>query len=206
MINQNTTAMIILSVGMLFGLMSCEGMGGESIYDLDKAGEIDAIKKEIIEIAGDISVFEISLVSKEELETSIDDITIITNSEASEGTLNRENFTLSEEIKPTFSVIDSEFSVRVYQKNDPKKISEIDFTVIEKNVEAAKKQIPSSFVDHALFEYTIEFDDNKRSDRFTINAVMEGENNHLQGNDLVTNYYEFLFEMDENGAVIMLGE
>ena len=196
--------MTFLSAGMLFGLTACDGLGGESIYDLDKPGEINEVKKEIIDKVGDILVYEVIMTSQEELETAIDEITLVTAYKAEEGTLNRKNFQLTEEAAASTSIIDSEFSVRVYKKNDPKKISEIDFTMIEKNIETAKKLIPSEFVDHALYNYSIEFDDNKRADHFTINTLMEDENNHIEGNDLVTNYYEFLFEMDENGEVVMV--
>jgi hypothetical protein len=204
MIKERKATMIFLSAGVILGLMSCDGEGAESIYDLDKTGEINEIQKEIIETAGDISVFEITLTSSDELETSINEVDIITNEGASEGTLSNKIFQLSEDVEPSISVIDSEFSVRVYQKNEPQLISEIDFNMIEKNFDEAKKQIPSEFVDHALYEYIIEYDENKRADRFTINTLMEDENNHLEGGDLVTNYYEFNFELDEKGNVVML--
>jgi hypothetical protein len=202
MIKQKLKAMTILSAGVLFALTSCEG--AESIYDLDKAGEIEEVKKEIIEATGDILAYEITMTSQGELETSLDVIDIVTSENATEGTLNRKSFQLIGSGDPSVSVIDNDFFVGLYLKNEPKKISEIDFTLIETNIADAKAQIPSEYIDHSIYTYSVEFDDNKRADRFTINCLEEGESDHMEGRDVVTNYYEFLFEMDENGAVIMI--
>lgn len=190
-----------LSAGMFFALASCEG--AESIYDLDKAGEIEEIKKEIIAEVGDIPVYEVAMSSTDELETSLTNVSIVTNHEATEETLNKTEFQFTGEGAASTSVIDREFSVRVYKKSDPVLLSEIDFSVIEKNIETAKGQIPSEYVDHAVYSYTIQFDDNKRSDTFTINCLEEGESDHMEGRDIVTNYYEFIFDIDENGTVVM---
>ncbi|MFT5819069.1 MAG: hypothetical protein ACI8ZM_000291 [Crocinitomix sp.] len=201
---EKTRTKIFFSIGILLGLTACGNQ--ESIYDLDKPGEIAEVKKEIITTAGDVLAYEIRLTSQTELETSIDAVSIITSDDASEGTLNRKDFQLTQEDEPSVSVIDSEFSVRVYKKNDPKKISDIDFSVIEKNIETAKNLISSEYVDHSLYEYQIEFEDNNRADTFILNCLLEGENDHMEGRDIITNYYEFEFEMDENGEVIMVLE
>ena len=100
MIKRSIKAITALSAGVLFGLTSCDGMGGESIYDLDKPGEIDEVKKEIIENVGDVLVYEVVMTSQEELETAINSVTIITSDGASEGTLNRKSFQLTEEVEP----------------------------------------------------------------------------------------------------------
>lgn len=204
--NRKIKTMTLLLAGTIFGLTSCDGLGGESIYDLDKAGEIDEVKKEIIEKVGDILVYKIDMTSQEELETYINDISVVTSDEAAEGTLNRKLFKLNDEGEVSNTPIEEEFFVGLFKKNEPKKISEIDFAVIEKNFEAAKKLIPSKYIDYALNAYVIDFEDNKRADTFTINTLMEGENNHLEGNNLVSNYYEFNFEVDENGTVVILAD
>ncbi|NOQ71515.1 MAG: hypothetical protein GQ574_05915 [Crocinitomix sp.] len=198
---EKTRTKIFLSIGVLIALAACGNK--ESIYDLDKPGEIAEVKKEIIAAAGDVLAYEIRLTSQTELETSMDAISIVTSDEAQEETLNRIDFQLTQEGEPNISIIDSEFSVRVHKKNEPKKISDIDFNLIEKNIETAKSLISSEYVDHSLYEYQIEFEDNKRADTFILNCLLEGENDHIEGRDVVTNYYEFEFEMDENGAVIM---
>jgi hypothetical protein len=202
MMTLKTKIIAPLSIGLLLGMAACGSP--DSIYDLDTAGEIDEIKKEIVAAAGDIMTYEVSLSSLTELETSLSDIEIVTNADAAEGTLMKHTYDLKGETEASVSVIDSEFSVRVYNKNEPKKLSEIDFGLIEKNIEAAKSQIPAVYIDHSVYEYRIQFDDNKRADSFIINCLEEGESDHMEGRDIVTNYYEFLFEMDENGAVIML--
>lgn len=196
-----TKKSIALSIGITLALTSCGN--AETIYDLDKAGEIEEIKKEIIATAGDIMTYELTLTSQGELETSLGNIEIITNADATEGTLNRNSYDLIGTAEPGVKVIDSEFSVRVYSKNEPKKISELDFALIEKNIADAKSQIPSEFIDHTIYTYRIEFDENKRADTFTINCLKEGESDYMEGREMITNFYEFLFELDENGTVIM---
>lgn len=191
-----------LSLVLFFGLSSCEKAA--SIYDLDQSGEIEEVKKEIIEAAGDLMTFQLTLRSQTELETALGNIEIVTNEGAAEGTLNRNTYDLIGTTPPGVAVIDSEFSVRVFSKNEPKKISELDFTLIEKNIAEAKAQIPSEFIDHSIYEYIIDFEENKRADTFTINCLKEGESDHMEGRDMVTNFYEFLFELDENGAVVMI--
>jgi len=101
-------------------------------------------------------------------------------------------------------VLDNDFIVGLHQKNDPKKISELDFASIEEHFETAKNIIPDLFTDHSLYTYVIEFDYNKRAYRFTVNSLKVDENNHIEGNQLVTNYYEFEFELNEEGKVILL--
>jgi len=205
MINFKKKSTVFIYAGILFGMVSCEGgIGGESIYDLDKAGEIQEIKKEIIAISGDVMAYEISMDSQGELETSIDRITIVTSEGAEEGTLNREMFQLTGTGEPSTSVIDNDFFVSGYEKNGAKKINDIDFTLVEKNINEAKKIIPAEYINHSVYTYKIEFEDNKRADSFTINTLLKGESDHMEGRNIVTNYYEFLFEVDENGAVVMV--
>ncbi len=188
-------------------MASCEGgIGVESIYDLDKAGEIEEIKKEIIETSGDVIAYEVIMDSQDELGTSIDEVTIVTSEGAAEGTLSRKTFQLTGTGEPSTSVIDNDFFVRNYEKNGAKKINDIDFTLVEKNINEAKKLIAAEYIDHSVYSYKIDFEDNKRADSFTINALLEGEGNHIEGNNIVTNYYEFLFEVDENGVVVMVGQ
>lgn len=193
-----------LAIGIVLSVASCGSP--ETIYDLDQAGEIEEIKKELIAAAGDIMAYEITLSSSEELTTSLGNVEVVTNEAAAEGTLNRNSYQLIDPVGSSVELIDREFSVRVYKKNDPKKLSEIDFSLVEKNIATAKAQIPPEYVDHSIYSYRIEFDDNKRADTFTINCVKEGESDYMEGREMITNYYEFPFEMDENGEVIMLIE
>lgn len=193
-----------LAMGIVLSAFSCGSP--ETIYDLDQAGEIEEIKKELIAAAGDIMAYEITLSSTEELTTSLGNAEIVTNEAAAEGTLNRNSYQLIDPVGSSVKLIDSEFSVRVYKKNEPEKLSEIDFLLVEKNISAAKAQIPSEYVDHCIYSYRIEFDDNKRADTFTINCVKEGESDYMEGREMITNYYEFAFKMNENGEVIMIIE
>lgn len=195
---------VTLLTGIVLSFISCGSP--ETIYDLDQAGEIEEIKKELIAAAGDIMAYEITLNSNEELTTSLNNVEVVTNEAATEGTLNRNSYRLTDPVESDVKLIDSEFSVRVYKKNDPKKLSEIDFSLVEKNIATAKAQIPSEYVDHSIYSYRIEFDDNKRADTFTINCLKEGESDYMEGREMITNYYEFQFEMNENGEVIMLIE
>ena len=67
-----TTINTLFILGATLSFTSCGGLGGESIYDLDKAGEALEIQKEIIEKVGDLETYEINMTSQGELETSLD--------------------------------------------------------------------------------------------------------------------------------------
>lgn len=197
----NTISKVTLSAGVLLTIFSCGNK--ENIYDIDKPGEILEVQKRIIEEGGDLLAYEISINSQSELNTALDRINVVTNENATEGTLNRNSFQIIGSGEPKTSVIDNNFFVKNYKKNDPKKISEIDFSIIEKYIENAKSQIPTEFIKHSIYSYEIEFKNNKRSDEFKINCLKEGESDHVEGRDIVTNYYQFNFEINKNGEVIL---
>lgn len=190
-----------LSASILFGLNSCDSLV-ESIYDLDKPGEIEEVKKKIIEEVGDLLVYDVTITSQNELETSLNMINLVTAEGAKEGGLDRKLFYLIDEFEPSTSPINEAF-VEAKKKNDPKKISDLDFSLIEKNFDAAKKQLPKEFINPCLYTYTIDFKDNKRSDSFMIHCTKEGDTEHMEGRSVVTDYYKFQFITNENGEIVL---
>ncbi len=185
--------------GITLSLASCGGLGGESIYDLDKPGEALEIQKEIIEKVGDLVTYEVNMTSQGELETSLDWVTVA--SENDETTVLETTCQLIGSGETSSEIEDNEFFAENYMKGGSKKLSEIDFDLVQKNFEAGKKLIPAEYVDHSLYSYTIEFDEGKRADTFIINTLLKDESDHIEGGDIVTNYYEFLFTMEEDGSL-----
>lgn len=189
----------INSLFILGATLTFASCGGENIHDLDKAGEALEIQKEIIEKVGDLVTYEINMTSQGELETSLDWVTV--TSEKDETTVLKSTCQLIGSGETTTDIEDNDFFVENYIKDGSKKLSEIDFDLVQKNFDAAKALIPAEYVDHSLYSYTIEFDEGKRADTFIINALQEDESDHMEGNSIVTNYYEFIFSMDENGGL-----
>ena len=38
---------------------------------------------------------------------------------------------------------------------------------------------------------------------FIINTLLKDESDHIEGGDIVTNYYEFIFSMEEDGTLLV---
>lgn len=191
----NTFTALLIS-GVLL-LTSCGGR--ENIHDLDKPGEAVAIQKKIIENVEDLETYEIRMSSQGELETSIDRIIVV--SENNEATVLKTSCQVLGSGDTTSEIEDNKFFVKNYMKNGSKKISEIDFDLVQKNFEDAKKLIPEEYITPKLNVYTIKFKDNKRADTFTINTLLKDEGDHMEGRDIITNYYEFIFSMKEDGSL-----
>lgn len=82
------------------------------------------------------------------------------------------------------------------------KIKDFDFDLIKKTFDEAVKLIPEDYVSFSLYEWSFNVDnDNKVSADFSIEGTKKGEGTSLEGRNVVTNYYEFEFKIDEDGKI-----
>ena len=91
------------------------------------------------------------------------------------------------------------------QKTKTIAIKEFDVEPIPQKVGEAIKLMPEAAATHNLYEYSFSFDkDGKAKQNFKINATKKGEGKTQSGRMVTTNYYEFNFELDDAGKVVIV--
>jgi hypothetical protein len=87
-------------------------------------------------------------------------------------------------------------------KNKQVKIKDIDFDMIIKKYEEAIPLIDPDYQGFALYSWKYKVDnEGKISAEFTIEGTKKGEGTSMEGRNIVTNYYDFPFEMDAEGTL-----
>ena len=83
------------------------------------------------------------------------------------------------------------------------KLNEFDFDQILVKFNEATAMISSEYDTFTLYSWDYEVNnDGGISADFTIEGTKKGEGTSLEGRNIVTNYYEFQFEMNEDGEVV----
>ncbi len=177
---------------------SCGLVGSK--HDLSTVEGSKAIKDELVStIGGDKEVSQITLSSIEELSTQLD-IAVITHQQGGKA------LSTSYDLNAQRQAMESELNkllAKSVLKGETKKIEDIDFSSVPKHIEQAQKMIPEEYQYEAIQNYTIDFADNKRKDKFLLNVTKKGEGKELSGKQIVTNYYQIGFETQSDGTLVM---
>ena len=81
-------------------------------------------------------------------------------------------------------------------------LGDIDFSLVNKQYQAALAMIPEEYENHTLNSYYFNIDnDNVLTTDFTVEATEVGEDSEMEGLTEVISYYEFEFEGDAAGNV-----
>lgn len=168
---------------------------------LDNPENINAIKTTVEEkLGGDMMVYNLKVSADDHLSSNFGMASV---KYMRKGTSYSQYY-----LKVTQTLSDPEKSS--YQKNlheGGKKISEFDFEQIPENFNKAVELIKAEsdeFEDFVLYSWEFVVDENNEvASSFTIEGSKIGEGTSRQGNNIVTNYYEFEFDFDKEGNLVL---
>ena len=82
------------------------------------------------------------------------------------------------------------------------KVKDFNYDQLLNKYQEAINMIPQEFESFELHEWKYEVNNqNKITAKFVIEGTKKGEKTSLQGRQMVTNYYQFSFKMDESGKL-----
>lgn len=177
-------------------LASCS----DSSLTLTTKEDFTKIKEMALEnFGGDTEVFQLEINAEEHLEATLGGIEV---GYVRDGVQYRRvvrkvdvNFVLQDE---------NEAITQSFIKNHQGKIKikDLDFDSIETKFQEAISQISDEYEGFSLNSWEFEINNkNEITSRFTIEATKAGETSSVQGRNIVTNYYDFVFELDKDGKL-----
>lgn len=193
----------ILAFCAPFALASCSGSG----IDLGGAPNLstDDGVKEVMEIVknnfGDKDVFDISISAEDHLDDNLGYMYV--KYVDGDKTISQ-SYTETSGIGLSDPKEETSFPFKAKQ-NSLKKGSEIDFSFIPAKFEEAKKiitELTDEYEGFVLYGFDIEInEDGKYEGELTLEGTKKGEGTSVQGRNIVTNYYEFDFDLNADGTI-----
>ena len=84
------------------------------------------------------------------------------------------------------------------------KIKDLDFNLIATKYKEACALIPSDYENAILYSWYYKVNnDNEITADFALEATLKGEGTSVEGRNIVTTYYEFIFSMDKEGNITL---
>lgn len=193
----------ILAFCAPFALASCSG-GGIDLGGAPSLSTNDGIK-EVMEIVknnfGEKEIFEISVSAEDHLEDNLGYMSV--NYVDGDKTISQ-SYTETNGIGISDPKEKTSFPYNAKQ-NSLKKGNEIDFSFIPAKFEEAKKiiaELTDEYEGFVLYSFDLELDkDGKYEGVLTLEGTKKGEGTSVQGRNIVTNYYEFDFDINADGSV-----
>lgn len=106
-----------------------------------------------------------------------------------------------QEPKEASKAFQKEFFLK--NKQGKVKIKDLDFNLVLTKYNEAAAMVSDEYESLTLYSWSFNVEnDGMISAKFTIEATLKGEGNTMQGRNIVTNYYEFEFEMNKDGEII----
>jgi predicted small secreted protein len=190
-------AFTLLSALAFTGCNSLLGKG----ENMETAEGVQAIKKRLEgKFGADKEVYRLSINASEHLST---DLGLVFINYLQEGKDMDQTYLVYpgdklEEPKP--SNVQGEFFLK--DKKGKAAIKSFNFDQIPGHVTAAKAMIPVEYENFALNTWDFRVNNsNKVTSSFTIEVTKKGEGSTQKGRMIETKYYEFKFEVDENGKL-----
>lgn len=169
--------------------------------DMTKPEGIKAIKEKVVKSFGaDKKVYSLSFSAADHLSNEAGSATIhyLENGKDMSQTL-----TLSPEEKlqnAEPALVQNEFLLS--KKQGSIAVKDLNFDKIPEKLNEAFKLISDEYEGATLHNWNFDVDNsNKLSENFTIEVSKVGESSERKGRMVISNYYEFGFELDESGKV-----
>ncbi len=186
--------LILVSV-LSMALFSCGG-GLPDLNEKDGVAQVKDIAED--QFGGDREIYSLMLATKDHLTS---DLMMIHVGYTKDDKNYSQSYLVEQEI------LDDEKSNSFKNNGGHQiKISDIDFDQITTKYNEAVKLLDEQgeMEDYTLHNWTYRMNRNgKLESTFTVEATKKGESAGLQGRNIVTNYYEFNFEVDENGELVV---
>ncbi len=196
----------IMSVATI-ALTSCSDIGDAFSGDpkIDDSEDLKELATDIVKAFGkDKEVYRLDIETREELNSEFlyASIGYIENGEdykRSYKTHPQDGRVLED---PNKSSVQAEVHLR--SKQGKAKLSDFNFKKIIPSYSKACKMIPKEFEDFSLHSWSFRVDlENQITSKFTIHGTKVGEGSHREGNMSVTDYYEFIFELNQDGDIVV---
>ncbi|WP_109830147.1 hypothetical protein [Reichenbachiella versicolor] len=189
-----------LLLSILAGVLLASCGGG--YIDLNDPDSYEEMKELAIDSFGeDLEVYGFSLGSKDHLSSemryiSVDYIKDGVDYERSYDLINGEGNEL-EEPEMASKSFQTEFFMR--NKQGKLKVKDIDFELINTKYEEAISFLAEQYTDFVLYSWEYEVaNDGTITAEFMVEATLIGESTTMSGRNVITNYYQFSFKMNEN--------
>lgn len=190
-----------LKISLLLSLILFVACGGKDAINLSTAEGINEMKKVILEkFDPEKEVYELSISTIDDLKSELG---IITAYYLEGETMLDDNYSLFGP-EPTFETEKGSIQGKTFIRNKKGKvkIKDFDYESINKKFNEGIALIGEEYHGFVLSDFSFNVDnDNKVTCDMKIEATMKGEGSSLKGKTIVTNFYEFAFEIDENGKV-----
>lgn len=221
---------ILLAMLCVAALTSCgkvaDALGLKGIA-LDKEEVVTTVKDVVIKNvdAKKWKIYEIRWSEKEELGNNLGNIDLaVIDAENNYYTLpitqNTSNEFIVGEVKES-SIPASSRAKILYEEVIGFDMNKLDGAAIIKQIEAAKALIPAEYEFKSVAKFAIKEDVRrigksdhlrkvdkkqygKQSVKFTLNALKKGEGVEMKGRQIITNYYDFNFEENEDGTIVIV--
>lgn len=194
----------VFAIGTMMQFTSC----GKVSDIVDSAAGIDynttegasKTQERLVKNFGGKEVYEVDFSSRNELSSSLQSIDVKYVENDKSYSQSMYDTTLNDpKVETTWAYKEN--------KDGKIKVEDLDLSVMPSKFAEAVKIIETEtdeFHNFNLYRWDFELEKgNKVTARFTINATKKGEGNTMQGRNIVTNYYEFNFDMDANGKVTL---
>ncbi len=192
--------------GLALLLTSCEGVF-EGGYNMNNAEGLKELKTEFTENFGaDKEVYNFSMTASDHMTSEFGSAKIkyledgLSFSRDYNGTLE-----VGKRIKEPVKANEAFQKDFFLKKNQGKlKVKDLDFSFIVTKFNEACALISSEYHDFTLYSWSYEVsNDNAVSSDFTIEGTKKGESTQIEGRNVVTNYYEFKFQVDKEGKILI---
>jgi hypothetical protein len=203
---KKTISLFLLAAVVIF--QSCGGIGGSKHKIGTKDGAEFASKKIKESLKGDEDILRMSVRGQEDGSTiQLLDIYYADATLKDEVRYNQINLVggfIPVDKKPlSFAMAKASLNDKV--EGNAKKFADFDFSKMPTHIEEGKKMIPKGFSYFGIQDYDL-YGSKDLPYKFTINCTKDGEKKERSGQMIVTNYYQFEFEVDGKGKITLLEE
>ncbi len=188
--------LILVSV-LSMALFSCGG-GLPDFNEKDGVSRVKEIAED--QFGGDKEIYSLMVATKDHLTS---DVMMVDVSYTKDGKDYSQSYLVEQD-----NLVEEKSNNFKNQSGVQIKISDIDFDQISEKYKEATKLIDEQgeMEDYTLHNWIYRMNRNgKLESTFTVEATKKGEGVGLEGRNVVTNYYEFNFEVDENGELVVKG-
>ncbi len=187
---------LFLLVGIATMFTSCEKINPNNLNTPEGVTNVKNLVSE--KFGTDLSVVNLMLSASEDLSS---DIGLVNVYYTKDGKTYKRTYMDYPSVDPVLE--DEEESKFHKDAKGSVKLADLDFGMLTKYFGEATKMIGDKYEGFQMSSWTFDIsDDNKTSANFKIQATEVGEGTSMEGRNIVTNFYEFEFEVDEEGNLV----